>query len=540
MASAELRGRKSELAADSYLLECAAKIAALGGPADHGQSVAEIQRLVGEALDARAVVLMMPEAEGRQLRGRAPGVGLPAAAVADLRLSLEEGSLAASLLRAGASTMIDSRQAAELLPMLAPGHVLAAPLFVGEVGGLLLVASRPSRGCDSAARQLAAIAAGVLGGMLTTAEHRQLIEELRQANRGWRELLTQLSHELRAALTPILTWTQILGRQARLERRWQKAIGVIERNTRDQVRLVEDLLGITGSPPASGRPYRINVGEQLQAAAEAVRGQAEARQVGLKIEPPADGTTIDAEPRQLQQIIANLLRNAVRNAPRGGFVALSTATEKDAVVLKVSNPQGGFEPTQFKRTVELVKEAEAASASTAGIGVGVALIRQMIERHGGELRAGSAGPGTGVSFEVRLPGSTGVSEPAAPTRDLEGVRVLLIEDHQDSREAVAALLAAQGARVATAACGEEGIQRAHSERPDVVVCDLAMPGMSGYEVARHLRARAAGRPLTLLALSAHGAPADVERAREAGFSAHLLKPVEALSLVKVIAASAQA
>ncbi|HLH76272.1 MAG TPA: response regulator [Candidatus Binataceae bacterium] len=544
MASAELRGHKSELVPDSYLLEYAAKIAALGGAA-HEQSVAEIQRLLGQALQARVVVLMLPEDGGRQLRGRAPGLGLSPAAIHDLCLSLEEGSLAAGLLRAGQPSAIETpRQVAALPPMLGPGRVLAVPLTAGQVGGLLLVVGRPQRVSDPAARELAKVAAAVIGSALAMTEQLQLVDELRHANRGWRELLAQLSHELRAALTPILTWTQILARQARLERRWQKAIGVIERNTREQVRLVDDLLGIAGYPPAAGRPHRVDVGEQLQAAADAVRAQAQARQVELRVERPADGTAIEAEPRQLQQVIANLLRNAVRNAPQGGFIALSTTTENDAVVLKVSNPQGGFESASFKRTVELVEESQTAhkaSTSAAGLGVGVALIRPMIERQGGELRAGSAGPGTGVSFEVRLPGSAGAGHStAARGRDLDGVRVLLIEDHQDSREAVAALLEAQGAQVATAACGEEGIQRAHSERPDVVVCDLAMPGMNGYDVARHLRADAQGRPLTLLALSAHGAPADVERARQAGFSAHLLKPVEALSLVKVIAASAHA
>jgi CheY-like chemotaxis protein len=539
MASAELRGRKSELAPDICLLEYAARMAALGAEATGEQSVAEIQRLLGHALEARVIVLMLAEEDRRQLRGRAPGLGLSPATIHDLRLSLEEGSWAAGLLRAGQPCTIENpRQIAALQPVLGPGRVLAVPLTANEVVGLLLVVGRPQRAFSPAASELAKVAAAVIGNALAMASRLQLVDELRHANRGWRELLAQLSHELRATLTPILTWTQILGRQARLERRWQKAIGVIERNTREQVRLVDDLLGIAGYPPAAGRPYRIDVGEQLQAAADAVRGQAQARQVELRVEQPAEGVAIEAEPRQLQQVIANLLRNAVRSAPRGGFIALSTTIENEAVVLKVSDPHGRFEPAPFKRAVELVEEAPEEPVSAAGLSVGLALLRQMIERQGGQLRAGSAGPGTGVSFEVRLPGSAGVSPPTTRTRDLEGVRVLLIEDHQDSREAVAALLEAQGAQVATAACGEEGIQRVHAERPDVVVCDLAMPGMNGYEVARHLRAGAQGRSLTLLALSAHGAPADVERARQAGFSAHLLKPIEALSLVRVIAASA--
>jgi CheY-like chemotaxis protein len=521
------QGKDRQSAWSQSYWDAAAQMAAVLPQEGPDTAIANLLRLLKQVTGADAVLIATPEPGTARLQGRAPAPGLAAETLKRLQIAANGVWPPDSILQGRSAVLIDDPgRAARLLPEAGMCQLVVAGLATGgENRGLLIVASSQRGALGEADLPISGVAASLISAALAASDTRREIAVLEQTSNGWRELLGQVSHELRVALTPILTWSQILSRQARLERRWQKAIDVIQRNTRDQARLVDDLLGATGLLPHPGpvQPSRLNLGEQIKSVVEAVKPQADARQVALKIELPGDGLVVDADPLGLRQIVANLLRNAVRNAPRGGFVALAATSDKDGVLLRIIRPPGG---------------AEMARAITPGMNLSLALIRQMVERYGGSLRTDSD-PNT--YLEVLLPSAAPAAEPAETVarRKLAGLELLVIEDHDDSREALAALLEAHGARVRTASTGEAGIEIALEDRPDVVLCDLAMPGMDGYEVARRLRERLGWQHVTLLALSAHGESADVARARAAGFSAHLLKPVETNRLLEMVEAGAQ-
>ena len=376
-----------------------------------------------------------------------------------------------------------------------------------------------------------------LAQLVLQREKQSLARNLDSAANAREEFFAALSHELRAPLTPILTWTQILGRQAKLERRWQRAVDVIQRNARHEARLIDDLLDVLlirhGELKLNRR--RLDLKSHLRLAAETVNQHPEFANVAVAVEVPAEPLEVEADPARLQQIFVALLDGAFRDIVGGGSIEIGARRLSNAVKIQIRASAGGFDPEQAERFFEMLGDA-APETGMRRLGVGLTLAKHLAEQHGGSIIALSSGRGTGATYEVTLPAAPVAAARAARplARPLEGVEVLIVEDHDDTREALAALLESQQVHVRTAANGAAGIAAALSHKPDVVLCDLAMPGVDGYEVARRLRQEPGWSAVPIFALSGYGMPLDRERTLAAGFSAHLVKPVDAAELMSLI------
>jgi CheY-like chemotaxis protein len=288
-----------------------------------------------------------------------------------------------------------------------------------------------------------------------------------------------------------------------------------------------------------------------------VRPAAEAKGVRIDQDLDPDAGPVAGDPGRLQQVVWNLLSNAIKFTPSGGRVAVAVRRVADRVEVSVADTGIGIEPRFLPQMFERFSQADASPTRRhGGLGLGLSIARHLVELHGGTVHAQSDGPGLGATFSIRLPVATAMpaaAEPegreppaveAAPVElrslDLSGVRVLVVDDQPDARSLVERLLADCGAQVWSAGSGEDAIAQAVAARPDIVVSDIGMPGMDGYEMLRRLREREGGAmpPVRAIALTAFARPQDAARAREAGFDAHLTKPVDATRLIAAVAALA--
>jgi signal transduction histidine kinase/CheY-like chemotaxis protein len=373
---------------------------------------------------------------------------------------------------------------------------------------------------------------------------RRLLEaELEAANEQKDRFLAMLSHELRNPLSPILAAVQLLEFTESADPRLRRARDVIVRQVRHQSRLIDDLLDV--SRVARGkialRVERHNLKAAVGYAVEACLPVIEGKGQELKLTLPDVALPVDADPVRLEQIVTNLLTNANRYTGPGGTIWLTLLQEGKEAVLRVRDSGIGIAPEQLPRIFDLFVQAETSLyRREGGLGIGLTLVKMLADLHGGTVEAHSEGPGKGAEFVVRLP----VAEEAGsiePSRDGDrgekpvSRRVALVEDNPDSREVLADLLELLGHQVLTAAHGLEALRLARQEKPEAFVVDLGLPGMDGYEVARALRGMPGGERLLLIALTGHGGPENEERARKAGFDAHLTKPADIDELQRLLA-----
>jgi signal transduction histidine kinase/ActR/RegA family two-component response regulator len=373
----------------------------------------------------------------------------------------------------------------------------------------------------------------------------RLHQEVQEANRAKDEFLATVSHELRTPLTPMLTWVRLL-RTARLDTATAaRALEAIERNARAQAQLVEDLLDvsriITGKLRLDARAVALEA--IAEAALDAVRPAADAK--GITLDAALDsGVVVTGDPDRLQQVLWNLVSNAVKFTPRGGRVEVSLGRAGDHAQVTVRDTGMGIRPEFLSFVFDRFRQADASTTRVhGGLGLGLAIVRHLVELHGGSVEAASEGEGRGATFAVRLPlapigalARADVRWPAAAAV-LDGLRVLVVDDEPDTLEALSAALAGFGARVRTALSTREALAVLDRESADVLVADIAMPGEDGYALVRELRGRPADRGgrIPAAALTAYARPADAERALEAGFQVHVTKPVEPGDLAAVIA-----
>lgn len=374
------------------------------------------------------------------------------------------------------------------------------------------------------------------------------------ANRAKDEFLAIVSHELRTPLTPILAWARML-RGGQLDAAGQqRAVEIIERNTRSQAQLIEDLLDvsriITGKLRLDMRRVELHV--LVEAALESVRPTAEAKGVHLVtiIDPHAG--TVSGDPERLKQVIWNLLSNAIKFTPAGGRVQATLRRTASQCELLISDTGQGIPPEFLPYVFDRFRQADATSTRAhGGLGLGLAIVRHLVELHGGTVQAVSAGTDRGSTFTVRLP----VAAPAAvapalpqaarapraeatrPAPSIHGVRVLVVDDDRDTLETLSAVLEPRGAAVQTAASAEEGLAVFERWRPDVIVCDIGMPGTDGYQFIATIRHRppAAGGRVPALALTAYARVDDRLQVLSAGFQMHVPKPIEPAELIAIIA-----
>jgi signal transduction histidine kinase len=353
-------------------------------------------------------------------------------------------------------------------------------------------------------------------------------EALREENRRKDEFLALLAHELRNPLSPIVTGLELF-RQAGFEGEPLKRVHAsMERQTQHLVRLVDDLLDVSrvSQGKIDLRSERLDLSPLLRQACDSVRPLIEERKHELICEEVDRGLFVDADAVRLVQVIANLLNNAARYTDPGGQIRLTVARDAGDAVIRIADNGRGISAEMLDRIFEMfVQEREGGK----GLGLGLTLVRQLVELHGGRVRAYSQGRGKGSEFVVRLPlaGEAGAAEAAAEEaaeRPCEGLSVIIIEDEEDIRQAMQALLESWGLSVQVAEDGGRGVEMILDRPPDVALVDIAMPGIDGYTVARRVRSKLGASAPRLVALTGFGREEDRKRAREAGFDTHLIKP----------------
>jgi PAS domain S-box-containing protein len=428
------------------------------------------------------------------------------------------------------------------------GHraILAVPLQVkGEVIGAMSTAHAEVREFSQAEIDLlqafADQAALAMRNVQLFAREQAARAEAEAANRAKDEFLALLAHELRNPLAPIVTAAAVLRRPGPPPALVQRSAGIVERQAHNLARLLDDLLDV--SRITRGRIElrwsTVALADAVARAVEAVRPLVDERRHTLTVTPAARPLLVDADPTRLEQIIVNILNNAAKYTPPEGRIDVEASEEAGQAVLCVRDSGVGIAADMLPRIFELFAQGDQSLAhSSGGLGVGLTLVRRLVELHRGRVAVHSDGTGRGSAFTIRLPlsRSTAARAEAAGAVPSRGpaTRILLIEDNADARETLRWLLEDDGHQVDEADDGPSGLARAEATTPDVVLVDIGLPGMDGYEVARRLRARLGARPI-LVAVSGYGQADDRRRSTEAGCDAHLTKPVAAEALAEVLA-----
>jgi PAS domain S-box-containing protein len=373
-------------------------------------------------------------------------------------------------------------------------------------------------------------------------------EEAEAANRAKDEFLSILSHELRTPLTPILGFSQML-RHAKLPARRRKlAIDMIERNARAQARLVEDLLDVSRilSGKLSVELTSIDLAPVVEMAVANARPEAEAKNLTLEMTLETAAMPVRGDPGRLQQVVANLLSNAIKFTPAEGRIDVLLGQDGDDARITVMDTGAGIPTEYLPQIFERFRQVDSTTARAhGGLGLGLAITQHLVERHGGRITAESAGEGTGATFRVWLPltapeivatEAPEEAEAPAPATRLRGVRGLIVDDDADTRTYLRAMLEDEGATVLTAGSSSEALTILDTERVDVLVADIGMPGEDGYALLARVRKIAIPGEVPAVALTAYAGAEDRRKALEAGFQRHLSKPVDADALVTTIAA----
>ncbi len=376
---------------------------------------------------------------------------------------------------------------------------------------------------------------------LAEAALRDVNELLRDADRRKDEFLAMLSHELRNPLAPIRNAVAILDRATPTGAQAARARAVIGRQVQHLARIVDDLLDVTriARGKIELRRAPLDLVPVVQRAAEDHRPLLYERGVSLAIVLPGAPAWVDGDGTRLTQVLGNLLQNAAKFTEHGGRVTVALAVAGDEVEVRVRDTGVGIAPELLGRIFEpFVQSDQSLARSQGGLGLGLALVKGIVELHGGTVRAESAGPGQGAEIVVRLPAATSRDAPLEAPRQrgaAEPLRVLVVDDNRDAAESLAEILRILGHAADVAIDGAGAIARARASAPDVVLCDLGLPGMDGYAVARALRAEHGDR-VRLVAVSGYARPEDVERARAAGFDGHVAKPADPQELVRLLGA----
>jgi signal transduction histidine kinase/CheY-like chemotaxis protein len=351
---------------------------------------------------------------------------------------------------------------------------------------------------------------------------------IRESDRRKSAFLAVLSHELRNPLAPIANAIHLLERVPPGSDRAIRARAVIERQTAQLTRLVDELLDLTRIERGKVelKPEVVDLREIVRRTCEDYRNMLEQHGVQLHITAPAGPVTVRGDPARLAQVVGNLLHNAAKFTPAGGFVTVVVGQAAGRAELRVRDTGVGFAPRDLQHLFEPFAQAEQGLARTGGgLGLGLSLVKGLVEMHGGNVVGASDGAGKGAEFVVTLPlGATvAANRPAEPSKP-PARSIVIIEDNADAATSLADLLTLDGHRVQIASDGKSGMELVRQVKPDVVFCDIGLPDVSGYDVARALRGEEALRNTRLVALSGYAQPEDRERSREAGFEVHLAKP----------------
>ena len=418
-----------------------------------------------------------------------------------------------------------------MIPLRSRGRTLG--LFaVGSFGGRTYGDEDLGFGLDLASRAALAL------------DNANLYRAAQEANRLKEDFLATLSHELRTPLNALLGWMHILKMPAVDEPTRRRALESIERNARAQSVLINDLLDV--SRVISGKlrieQAPVDLPSIVLAAIDAVRPAVRAREIDLNVSLGSVTREVWGDGDRLQQVMWNLLSNAVKFTPPSGRIEVSVEELATAVQISVSDNGTGIDSAFLPHVFERFRQADSSTTRMqAGLGLGLAIVRHLVDLHGGSVTVASAGLSRGSVFTVTLPTRQALVAPAArpSTRDqspcLTGIRVLAVDDDADSRELILLTVRAAEGEVMVASSAAGALEALATFHPHVVVADLAMPGMDGYGLLREIGSRATGVMPPVIAMSAYATQADVERSRQAGFARHLGKPADYQRLVATIA-----
>ncbi|MBM0744115.1 response regulator [Phormidium sp. CLA17] len=371
-------------------------------------------------------------------------------------------------------------------------------------------------------------------------------EQAQQANRIKDEFLAVLSHELRSPLNPILGWARVLQMNRQDEAKTQYALETIERNAKLQAQLIEDLLDVSRilQGKLSLNPVPVGLTFTIQAALETVRLAAEAKSIQIQtVFEPNIGQVLGDSGR-LQQIVWNLLTNAVKFTSQGGKVRVGLARLGNQAQITVSDTGKGISPDFLPHVFDYFRQADSTTTRKfGGLGLGLAIVRHLVELHGGTVQANSLGEEQGATFTIQLPimAASQMSQADTPPHNpsdfnLNGWQVLFVDDDRDSRELITFLLQQYGAKVTEVESASEALNKLGQANFDLLISDIGMPSMDGYALIRQIRERSLeqGRDLPAIALTAYAGEIDQQQALAAGFQQHITKPIEPETLIQTI------
>jgi hypothetical protein len=426
------------------------------------------------------------------------------------------------------------------VPMVVHTRTIGAITFVSAESGRRYTAAEFQFAQDLAYRSALAV------------ENARAYRQANVANRMKDEFLATLSHELRTPLNAVLGWTRMLRSGSITGAKMMRAFEVIERNALAQLDLVEDLLDLSriirGKFRLDVQPVRMSTA--IDAAVEAVQPAATAKAIVVEVRSDRDSDIVLGDSARLQQAIWNLLSNAIKFTPRGGRVMVSVGRRDGYAEVAVSDTGEGIDSTVLPFVFDRFRQGDSGTTrSHTGLGLGLAIVRHIVELHGGNVDVSSPGKGQGSTFRILLPIASADRRagPAAAAAEavtgsrmapaLDGVRALIVDDDRDARELVSELLRARGVRVTTAESGGECLEWLDREVPDIIISDIAMPELDGYQLMARVRERSPerGGRVPAVALTAYARHEDTERSLASGFQAHLSKPVHVDDLLTTIA-----
>ncbi|MEO7190927.1 MAG: response regulator [Vicinamibacterales bacterium] len=372
---------------------------------------------------------------------------------------------------------------------------------------------------------------------------RERTEALEMADRRKDEFLAALAHELRNPLAPIRAAVEFMRIKGTSDPQLDRARGIVDRQVEHMTRLVDDLLDVSRitRDQLVLRLAPVPLEEVVAAAVETSRPIVEQREHRLSLDYPTVPVWLNADRARLSQVISNLLTNAAKYTPPGGEIRVTGHTEADVVEIVVSDTGIGIETEMLPRIFDMFVQVDGSRGRSAdGLGIGLTLARRLVQMHDGSIEVSSGGPGQGSQFRIRLPARQPpppLESPAAPGDFAplqRSCRVLVVDDNRDAADMLVAMLTAWGQQTAIAFDGRGALETGQTFRPDVVLLDIGMPEMDGYETARRLRQQAWGARTLLVAVTGWGQQTDRDRSREAGFDHHLVKPFAPIELRRLL------
>lgn len=531
-------GRMGPPASASFITVGLALVCLTGGVRQ--RRIVPILGIATAAIGLLSVTGYLYHAEMMYAAPRLTGISLQSAL---MLLALNLGLLAAVPERQPMRTLLAPSAAGLLARRLLPVIVLL-PL---AVGWLRLVGQRAGwydTAFGAALHSLAEIFLLAALGWWTVLRVRDFERATQEMERRKDEFLALLAHELRNPLAPVMNTLTLLEVERGAEPALQSSLGLMRRQMSHMVRLIDDLLDVSriSRGKLELRKQRTDLLATIRQAVEMNQPLCEQFGHRLELALPAEPLFVDGDPSRLAQVIGNVLNNACRYTPRGGHITLRAERRGTDAVISIADTGLGIPPDKLETIFEMFTQLDSSlERSSGGLGIGLHLVRQLVEMHGGDVRALSAGPGQGTQVLIRLPTlpveTTAVpatlpatSQATVKSAEADGVaqraRILVVDDNHDSAMTLSLLLKKQGNDVQLAHDGEEAVARAVSFQPDIILLDIGLPKLNGYDACRAIRAQTAKDGLVIVALTGWGQEEDRQLAQLAGFDAHLTKPVD--------------